>query len=85
MRTQGTFCDVYRAAKCLFTDATGCPIDPVVRCDGDDWMIESALEPAHDSTFEISLEQFHSYWHESYADDAYAPSAADEEEFEELY
>ncbi len=86
MRTSGTFQAVYEAAKSYAQGNDmygGCPINPVVRREGDKWMLESALEPTT-GDFEISLEAFDSYFYESYKTD-FVPTASDVADFVEIH
>jgi hypothetical protein len=81
MRTTGTFQTVYTTAR-NYTEnenGEGCPMDPVVRREGGKWMIESAMEPT-DGDFEVTLEEFDSYFYESYKSD-FVPSESDIDDF----
>lgn len=61
MRTYGTFQDVYEQAS-LYRDGEPCTVmDPVVRRNGDEWSIESALTP-DDGDVEVPLDNFIEYW-----------------------
>jgi len=85
MRTSGTFQDVYAAARDYYHGTVdGQPHDPVVRREGGDWMLESALETA-DADFECELDAFDSYFRDDYSDPGYSPSDADVDEFCELF
>jgi len=61
MRTTGTFSDVHTQAGEYHAGETCYVIDPVVRREGNNWMIESRLEPT-DSDVEVSLDDFCEYW-----------------------
>lgn len=83
MRTSGTFQEVYAAAKSYSNGEEvygGRPHDPVVRREGDKWMLESGLNSAEDADFEVTLEAFDSWFWEGYKSD-YTPSDADVEDF----
>lgn len=81
MRTSGTFLDVYRAAA---SDSdSDLPINPVIRREGDTWMLESALNPT-DGDIEVTLEEFCSYWYEGMMDSYYLPSDQDVAEWVSL-
>lgn len=85
MRTAGTFQDIYKAAKNYATESgEHRPMDPVVRREDGRWILESSLEPT-DGDFEISLEEFDSYFWESYQCAGYAPTDDDVEEFVEAF
>jgi len=86
MRTQGTFSDVYEAARDYYLAVAedGKPMDAVVRRVGDVWMLESGIHPEPEANFELSLDHFDMYWSESYRDDGYIPTPRDATEFMEL-
>jgi hypothetical protein len=65
MRTVGKFIDVYNAVRELMEDSTHSPRDPVIRREGDQWMLESKLTPSPDAEIEIPMESFVSWWYES--------------------
>ena len=80
MRTTGTFSEIYAAARSYaMDDLSDRPMSPVVRREGDIWMIESRLEPS-DADFEVSLELFDDYFYQSYTDN-HIPSDTAAEEF----
>jgi hypothetical protein len=80
MRTSGKFQDVFNAAKNYMNNSDDdCPINPVVRREGDVWMLESSLEPT-DGDIEVTLDDFQSYWYESMQDD-YTPTDDDIEDY----
>lgn len=86
MRTTGTFQDVYEAAKIYAMDETGeerqhRPMDPVVRREGEKWMLESGLNSAENADFSVPLEVFDSYFYNGYTDTDYTPSDSDVAEF----
>jgi hypothetical protein len=77
MRTVGDFLTVLAAAREYNqrVDFDTFPINPVVRRESGEWMLESALTPAEDSDFECSLDGFCEYW---FADgDDIAPDESD--------
>jgi len=82
MRTAGTFQEVYAAAKAYVNETAedGCPMDAVVRREGERWMLESGLNSAEDADFEVSLEVFDSWFWEGYKSD-YVPSDEDIADF----
>jgi len=61
MRTTGTFSDVHAQAGKYHAGETCDVMDPVVRREGDEWMIESQLEPS-DGDVEVALDEFCEYW-----------------------
>lgn len=65
MRTVGRFIDVYNAVRELMEDNTHAQHDPVIRREGDRWMLESRLTPSSDADIEIPIESFVSWWYES--------------------
>lgn len=80
-RTQGTFQQVYEAAREFIADGHGKPYDPVVRKCGDTWMLESKMNDADGCAFEIDLDNFTSYWWEGLNDPDWVPSEYDISEF----
>lgn len=83
MRTVGTFQDVYEAAKSYVNDEDeyrSRPLNPVVRREGDKWMLESDIFSAEDADFEVTLEYFDSWFWEDYKSD-YTPTDEDMEDF----
>lgn len=83
MRTSGTFQAVYEAAKSYSNGEEvygGCPHNPVVRREGDVWMLESGLNSAEDADFEVTLEAFDNWFYEGYKSD-YTPSDEDIADF----
>jgi hypothetical protein len=80
-RTQGTFQQVYEAAREFMADGHGKPLDPVVRVEGETWMLESRMNSAEGCSFEISLDDFVSYWWEGLNDPEWTPSQFDIDEF----
>ena len=86
MRTEGTFKQIYRAATGYMQNGKDdAPSDPVVRKEGNTWMIESRLEPSI-CDVEVSLDDFIDFWYSqmTYGDD-YTPSIDDEWEFTDIY
>ncbi len=87
MRTQGTLTDIYAAAKNyadnIDTDTT--PLNPVVRRENGIWMLESELEPSLDNDFQCSLEEFDSYFYETYTDNDFVITHETEREFIENF
>ena len=83
MRTTGTFQDVFMAARDIFADPTDCPMSPVIRRSGDEWMLESGLEPEPVAHFECDLDTFDSYFSEDY-ESGYVPTDADADEFQQI-
>lgn len=83
MRTQGTFQDVYEAAKSYFngTADDGCPHNPVVRRANGVWMLESGLHGEPEADFETSLEYFDMWFQYAYGDASYLPDQDDELRF----
>ena len=88
MRTQGTFNDIYTAAKNYYNDVDngttygGCPMDPVVRHTVDNvWMLESGINSEPNADAECRLDDFDSWFYEGYNDDNYTPSTEDEADF----
>jgi len=79
MRTTGTFTDVYNAVRELQQDNTHSPSDPVIRREGNRWMLESRLEPTT-ADIEVSLDAFESWFYKMLKTDA-QPSAEDIIEF----
>lgn len=80
-RTQGTFQKIYEAAREFMADGHGKPMDAVVRsCDGH-WMLESGMDSADGCDFEISLDDFISYWWEGLNDPDWTPSEESISEF----
>jgi hypothetical protein len=73
MRTAGTFQDVFEAVR---DESDGLPHNPVIRREGDRWMLESALIPT-DGDFEQPLDDFLSWWHEGLTDPDYIPAESD--------
>jgi hypothetical protein len=64
MRTSGTFAEVYEAAvKYYDGDDSDCPLNPVIRKEGDTWMLESGMNPS-DCDIEVSLPDFEWWWFE---------------------
>lgn len=86
MRTTGTFQKIYAAAKAYAIDPaeTGCPLDPVVRCENGEWMLESGLEPQR-GDFEVHLEDFDNWFFDVYENPEYTPSIADISDFVEAH
>jgi hypothetical protein len=64
MRTVGDFLTVLAAAREYNqrVDFDSFPIDPVVRRESGEWMLESKLTPVQDYDFECSLDGFCEYW-----------------------
>ena len=83
MRTQGDFNKIYTAAReYLYESADDCPMNPVIRLEGDIWMLESELEPANDNcVFETTLDAFQNWWYEGMKDTQYIPSEIDIADF----
>ena len=84
MRTQGTFQEVYDAAKAYYNETAedGSPHSPVIRREGNEWMLESSLDPANeDCNVELTLEEFDSYFYETYKEKDYTPTTEDIEYF----
>ena len=77
MRTVGTFADVYKQAREYINDVSGIPSDPVVRLEYGKWIIESRLEPQQETVVEVTLDDFQSYWYESFEDENYIPTEQD--------
>lgn len=80
-RTQGTFHNVYEAARKFMIDGYGKPHDPVVRLNGITWMLESGMNSADWCTFEVGLDDFTSYWWEGLNDIEFIPSQSDIDNF----
>lgn len=84
MRTQGTFQVVYEQAR-LYSqfkeEHRSCPMDPEVRFDGDEWMIESSLSSAEYAKAVCKLEVFDNYFFESYKEDDLELTINDENDF----
>jgi len=83
MRTVGTFKKIYEQAReYLLNDVSHIPSDPVVRLESDGrWILESRLEPQETTVVEVSLEDFQSYFYESFKDENYIPSEQDVSEY----
>lgn len=81
MRTVGTFADVYKQAREYLNDVSGIPSDPVVRLEYGKWIIESRLEPQQETVVEVTLDDFQSYWYESFEDKNYIPTERDVEDY----
>lgn len=82
MRTVGTFTAVYKQAREYIidfnNDVSGIPSDPVVRLESDGkWVIESKSEPQQETVVEVTLDDFQSYWYESFEDENYIPTEQD--------
>ena len=86
MRTTGTFQDVYDSAKSYHLDTAGDgrPINPVVRREGEVWMLESGLHSS-DCDVEASLEAFDLWFLESYGYSDYSPSESDASDFADAH
>lgn len=83
MRTTGNFAKIYQQAKNYFR-GIDCdqPHNPVVRLEGDNkWMIESALEPTTECSVECTLDEFDSWFCESYEDAMFEIDDSVEREF----
>lgn len=81
-RTQGTFQKIYDAAREFMADGHGMPHDPVIRkCENGTWMLESGMESAEGCDFEISLDDFISYWWEGLNDPDWTPTEESISEF----
>ena len=78
MRTSGTFQEIYAAAKSHYEELTDTrPIKPVVRREGEIWMIDSSLFDSNDDiNFEITLEAFDTYFYDGYKSD-FVPTESD--------
>ena len=81
MRTIGTFQDVYQQARAYSNGENGQPHNPVVRLENGKWIIESGLEPQHETEFECTLDAFDMWFYESYKNDNYVPGDADQADF----
>jgi len=80
MRTVGTFKKIYEQAREYINgvDVSDIPTDPVVRLERDGrWVIESRLEPSQETVIEVSLDEFQSYFYESFKDKKYIPTEED--------
>ena len=78
MRTVGKFSEIYKQAREYLNDENYIPTDPVVRLESDGrWVIESRLEPSQDTILETSLDEFQSYFYESFEDKSYIPTDSD--------
>jgi hypothetical protein len=84
MRTSGEFVKIYASARGYLTDPTHQPINPVVRLEGEIWMLESDLEPSNCS-IEIPLEAFQDYWYYAMQDAKYEPLNSDIEDFIQIF
>lgn len=84
-RTQGTFQQVYEAAREFMADGHGRPHDPVVRYNesANTWALESRMTSIEDELwgFEISLDDFISYWWEGLNDPEWTPTDESISEF----
>ncbi len=88
MRTSGTLKQVYDAAKNHNNGGNeygGTPHNPVVRYNGEKWMLESDLEPEPNAIVECTLGEFDSYFYETYSDEKFNVSAEVEREFIERF
>ena len=85
MRAQGNFTKIYEAARSFYRGDEmygGRPHDPVVRHTTDGtWMLESGIEPEERADVECRLDDFDSYFYETYDDENYTPSDDDEAYF----
>ena len=88
MRTQGTFQDVYNAAKNFYNDVDnettygGCPMDPVIRHTTNNvWMLESGINGESNADAECRLDDFDAWFYEGYIDDDYEPTVEDKNDF----
>lgn len=85
MRTHGTFSQVYEAARAYYRGTDGTaedqPLDAVVRRENGEWVLESGLDSAPDAAFELSLDEFDTFFAESYDDDGHKPTETDVREF----
>jgi len=89
MRTQGTFKEVYTAAKHFYADADnlettygGCPMDPVVRHTVDGvWMLDSGIDGEPNADAECRLDDFDNWFYETYEDGDYTLTDEDESDF----
>lgn len=85
MRTQGTFIDIYNAAKDIATDIDtygGCPLNPVIRHTTNGvWMLESGLHGEPNADAECSLDVFDNWFYESYSNNDYSPTESDKIDF----
>ena len=88
MRTEGTFQQIYNAAREIAADGEiygGCPVDPVIRHRPDGiWMLESGLNDAEGADAECRLDDFDSWFFECYQDADYQPGDDDEANFLDL-
>ena len=77
-RTQGTFQQIYEAAREFMVDGHGKPMDPVVRYNEatNTWALESRMTSIEDESweFEISLDDFISHWWEGLNDAEWIPT-----------
>ena len=82
MRTVGDFLDVYEAARAYYLGLEeGCPLNPVVRQEGQKWILESDLEPGHYPSFETDLDTFHEFFYNTYNNPEYVPTKRDLSDF----
>jgi hypothetical protein len=88
MRTTGTLQNVYNAAKDYYNGGDmygGRPMNPVIRFENGKWMLESGINPPDNSTVECRLDDFDSYWYQTYDDEDYEISPEDEAAFSEAF
>uniref|UniRef100_A0A6M3XMV6 Uncharacterized protein n=1 Tax=viral metagenome TaxID=1070528 RepID=A0A6M3XMV6_9ZZZZ len=85
MRTEGTFQQIYNAARKIATDTEiygGCPVDPVIRHTPNGiWMLESGLNDAKGTDAECRLDDFDFWFFECCEEADYQPSEDDEAGF----
>ena len=82
MRTQGTFTEIYEAAKNHYKEnRESCPIDPVIRRVDGLWVIESGLESEENADIECSLDTFDDWFYEWYSGESFCPGFDIEEDF----
>ena len=80
MKASQSFQKIFSEARDFLAGDPHVPVNPVVRCCGGIWTIESALIPCDDDcTVEEGLSDFQGWFHELMANPAYIPDKADEE------
>ena len=73
MKTTGSFGEVYLAARDIWQCDENSPHDPVIRREGDKWMLDSGIDPAPDADLEIDLDSFYTFF-DSYYHTEHIPS-----------